>query len=69
MNRKITRHILHFGAGGWSVGEGCHWERIGTCDVNGPAQAEQTFPQHNHSFHFKGLWGGEMRQDREGKKM
>lgn len=78
MNRKITRHILHFVEGrkreGDRIGiggmEGWKWgERPGTCNTNGIAQAEQTFLQHNHSSQSKGLWGAEMRLDREQKNV
>lgn len=70
MNRKITRHILYFvkGAGGGG-GAGGAQGRPGTCNANGLAQAEQTFLQHNHSSQSKGLWGAEMRQDREQKNV
>lgn len=78
MNRKITKHILHFVEGrkreGDRIGiggmEGWKWgERPGTCNTNGIAQAEQTFLQHNHSSQSKGLWGAEMRLDREQKNV
>lgn len=70
MNRKITRHILYFvkGAGGGGGGGGAQG-RPGTCNANGLAQAEQTLLQHNHSSQSKGLWGAEMRQDREQKNV
>ena len=74
MNRKITRHILYFvkgAGGGWGEvgGGGGAQGRTGTCNANGLAQAEQTFLQHNHSSQSKGLWGAEMRQDREQKNV
>lgn len=70
MNRKITRHILYFvkGAGGGGGGGGAQG-RPGACNANGLAQAEQTLFQHNHSSQSKGLWGAEMRQDREQKNV
>lgn len=70
MNRKITRHILYFvkGAGGGGGGGGAQGQP-GTCNANGLAQAEQTLLQHNHSSQSKGLWGAEMRQDREQKNV
>lgn len=43
--------------------------RPGTRNANGLAQAEQTLLQHNHSSQSKGLWGAEMRQDREQKNV
>lgn len=56
--------------GGWRDGSGGCWrERPGTCNTNGIAQAEQTFLQHNHSSQSKGLWGAEMRLDREQKNV
>lgn len=75
MNRKITRHILYFVKGaGWrggvrGRGGGGAQGRPGTRDANGFAQAERPFLQHNHSSQSKGLWGAEMRQDREQKNV
>lgn len=53
------------GAGGGGGAQG----RPGACNANGLAQAEQTLFQHNHSSQSKGLWGAEMRQDREQKNV
>lgn len=57
-------HIGLYGAGDGGMGG---WEGRGKHgDANGLFQAVKISLQHNHSFQFKGLWGGEMKQG--GKK-